>query len=205
MMALLAKAIVKQMIFKALPVGTVRDHKDGKYKKVSDDKWEKVNDSKKDIEERQTPYNFKKEHTKPESIEYLKNEFNSSNEQKYDETNPYSDLSGHHIYFTKGDVTVQTDIQETKDAVFLMDIGAKNKDNLSEKVSGSGVGSDIVNKLKEYCDKKNKTFYIPSATDNAKPYWDHFKWLKPSKVSFILNNGTTYTPRYSYVYNGGEK
>lgn len=41
-MNLLAKALIKEMIYKALPVGTIRDWKGGKYKKTESGKWIKV-------------------------------------------------------------------------------------------------------------------------------------------------------------------
>jgi hypothetical protein len=45
----------KRILLKALPVGTIREHKDGNYKKISNDEWVKINEEKNN-EKKKSPF-----------------------------------------------------------------------------------------------------------------------------------------------------
>jgi hypothetical protein len=50
-------------------------------------------------------------------------------------------------------------------------------DDLSKQAKGTGRGSELINKAKEYADKTGKKLVIQDATKSGEPFWDKQTWL----------------------------
>jgi len=95
-------------------------------------------------------------------------------------------------------------IKETPTEVYLNTIGAKNKLNNFETLKGEGIGTKVINTLKEYADSTGKKLIVPDATGKAVPFWEKIPWLKRDysvNVEGVLEGGRLYNPPNTFSYS----
>lgn len=112
----------------------------------------------------------------------------------------FDETLGRSIDFKIGNANVRTNIRETVNEIFLNTIGTRKLTNSLEELSGTGSGTNIINKLKEYADLTGKKLIIPDATNKALPFWEKFKWLQRDFRVKVPLDGKQYNPPNTFSY-----
>lgn len=98
------------------------------------------------------------------------------------------------------DAQVQVAIREDADNIYLTNIHTKKTGDLTAEAKGTGRGTEILNRLKEYSDKTGKDFSIVDSTKPAKSFYERIPYLERSEVTLKFE-GEDYTPEISFKYS----
>lgn len=112
---------------------------------------------------------------------------------------PYTDDLGHHSLIKFDDATVQLSVREDEGNVYVTNIAAKTPDDLETQAKGTGRGTEVLSKLKEYADKTGKKLAVVGATEPAQGFYEKIPYLEREDVTLQFQ-GKPHTPAISYTY-----
>jgi len=132
-----------------------------------------------------------------DAIQHISKNINAEHETK-DVQKGFEDV-GKKSIFKVGGAAVQTSIREDAGGIYLNNIHVKEVSDLTKQKYGTGLGTNVLNALKDYSNKTGKPLYIVGAVKSAVPYYEKFTDLRKVELNIEIK-GQVETIEDSFVY-----